>query len=157
MKLQEMANYQKRDTGLNMNIWIDKQVSYKKSGHFKRMKIQLNHGNIVQKENFASVSLFDSKLVNKEKTLKQKNCELTTLDVREAENFATNNNFGLCCIADCLLTESEFLQNIIKGGDLKLSEEIKLVENKIKRLLLSNLNKGYYDSVQTEIVENILG
>lgn len=39
-----MANRRKWQTGLPVNIWIDENGSYRKGGHGKRIKFQLNYG-----------------------------------------------------------------------------------------------------------------
>ena len=71
-RFQELANYRKRDTNLSVNIWVDESQTYKKGKHYKRVKFQLNKSNQVQKENFASISLVDCRVIDREKVLKQK-------------------------------------------------------------------------------------
>ena len=86
----EMANVLKMDTELPMNIWIDSEGDYIKGGHAKRIKFQLNKAIGIQKGNFATVALYNSEVVDKEKVLKKRNCELTTRDMKEVENFVYN-------------------------------------------------------------------
>ena len=120
----EMANILKMDTELPMNIWIDSEGAYIKGGHAKRIKFQLNKAIGIQKGNFATVALYNSEVVDKEKVLKKRNCELTTRDMKEVENFVYNNNFGLSCACDMILSEKQILNNMIVGGDLASESEI---------------------------------
>ena len=41
----EMSNKNKAKTHLPMNIWIDEAQTYRKGGHSKIIKFQLNHSN----------------------------------------------------------------------------------------------------------------
>lgn len=115
MRLQELANYRKRDTGLPVNVWIDGYQTYKKGKHYKRIKFQINKSNIIQKNNFGTISLYNGKIINKDQIIKNKNFELAEKDLQGLENFVKNNFFALNQIEDDLLSESEFLKVILKG------------------------------------------
>ena len=142
----EMANVLKMDTELPMNIWIDSEGAYIKSGHAKRIKFQLNKAISIQKGNFATVALYNSEIVDKEKVLKKRNCELTARDMKEVENFVYNNNFGLSCACDMILSEKQILNNMIVGGDLASESEIAKVKSDLQDVILKLYEKGYYDS-----------
>ena len=48
----EMANKNKSETLLPMNIWIDENQTYIKGRHSKRVKFQLDHGNRINLSRF---------------------------------------------------------------------------------------------------------
>lgn len=147
-KFQELANYRKRDTDLPVNIWVDESQTYKKGKHYKRIKFQLNKSNQVQKENFASISLIDCKVIDREKVLKQKNCEISEREFRKLENFVQNNQFALLQIEEGIISESEFLKVLVKGGDLQpldVREELVL---QTCNVIIDNIDKENYDSFE---------
>ena len=145
--LCEMANYNKRDTGLPMNIWIDRTEIENSGGHYIRLKFQLNTDLHCQKENYASVSLADNKVIKKEKYINSPRCKLEDNEFSKVENFAYNNNFALCQLHDEVITESEFITKlVIKGGEKESESRILSVVEKTKKLIRQNINNHYYDS-----------
>lgn len=150
--LKEMANYRKWDTDLPVNIWIDDSKRYLKGKHFKRLKFQINYANKVQKNNFASVSLIDNKVINADKVLKKHNCEVNTDTFTSVENFCMNNNFALCVISDSIISESDFFSVIIKGKDLKSDEEIKVAKIKTQDIIRKGISDNRYDD-DAELLE----
>ena len=145
--LCEMANYSKRDTGLPMNIWIERTEMKNRGGHNIRLKFQLNTDLHCQKNKTASVSLADNKVVNKEQYINSPKCKLTDNDFTQVENFAYNNNFALRQVHDEVITESEFLvQLMIKGGKRVNENMVLLAVEKTKKLIRQNIDNHYYDS-----------
>lgn len=148
-RLLEMANVLKMDTELPMNIWIDSEQAYVKGKHSKRIKFQLNHAINIQKNNFGSISLYNCEVVDKDKILKKRNCELSLRDMKEVENFVYNNNFGLSCCCDMILSEKQILNHMILGGDLASESEVNKVKNELQDIILKLYESGYYDSDKT--------
>lgn len=134
-----------------MIVWVDTSKTYIDGGHYKRMKFQLNTANNTQKGNFASVSLADCKVVDREDVLNQKNCELTSRDLTEVENFVYNNNFALRWCADELLDDSDLIENLIKGGKLANESEIESTKKNVQNLIKYYLDNGVYDGDKTLI------
>ena len=147
----EMANVRQLKTGLPMIVWVDTSKTYIDGGHYKRMKFQLNTANKTQKENFATVSLADCKVVDREDVLNQKNCELSLRDLTEVENFVYNNNFALRWCADELLDDSDLIENLIKGGKLASESEIESTKKTVQNLIKYYLDNGVYDGDKTLI------
>lgn len=147
----EMANVRQLKTGLPMIVWVDTSKTYIDGGHYKRMKFQLNTANKTQKENFATVSLADCKVVDREEVLNQRNCELSSKDLTEVENFVYNNNFALRWCADELLDDSDLIENLIKGGKLASESEIEETKRKVQNLIKYYLDNGVYDGDKTLI------
>ena len=145
--LQEMANYSKRDTGLPMNTWIERTEIKNRGGHYIQLKFQLNTDLHCQKNKTASVSLADNKVVNKEQYINSPKCKLTDNDFTQVENFAYNNNFALRQVHDEVITESEFLaQLMIKGGERVNENRVLSAVEKTKKLIRQNIDNHYYDS-----------
>ena len=150
--LKEIANYRKWDTDLPVNIWIDDSKRSLNGKHFKRLKFQINYANKVQKNNFASVSLIDNKVVNVDNVLKKRNCKVNTDTFTSLENFCRNNNFALCVISDSIISESDFFSVIIKGKDLKSDEDIKAAKIKTQNIIRKGIADNHYDD-DAELLE----
>ncbi len=155
-RLKEMANYQKRDLSLPVNIWLDKGKTYQRGGHYKRVKFQINYANSIQKRNFASISLDTNKVINKKKVLKRRNCEIDNDTVHKVETFCANNNFALSALADEILSESEFLTVVIKGGEVKTEEDRTEAKEHTKEIIKRNLENKTYDSDKIAIAQQFL-
>lgn len=144
-KLEEMANYQKRDVELPMNVWIERTEKESRGGHYKRLKFQLNKDGHYQQKNSGSVSLADNKIVHRKKLINNKKCQLTTDELNQVENFAYNNNFGLRQLHDLVLSESEFITKVvIKGGKKQGADKILNAIAIAKEIIKNNLNNNIY-------------
>ena len=144
--IQEVANYRKWDTDLPVNIWIDDSKRY------SRVKFQINYGNTFQKNRFASVSLVNNKVVNPNKILKKRKCEVDIDTFTSVENFSKNNNFALCAISDSIISEADFFSVIIKGKVLKKEEEIRAAKIKTQDIIRKGIDQHRYDD-DAELLE----
>lgn len=144
-RLFEMANYNKRDVDLPMNVWIDRTNTESRGGHFKRLKFQLNTDSHVQHSKFASVSLGNNKILKRYKLEKSPKCKLSEGELNQVENFVYNNNFALQQLHDELLTESEFItQVVIKGGIVQNIDVVNQAIYLTKNIIIDNITKGHY-------------
>ncbi len=145
-RLFEMANYNKRDVDLPMNVWIDRTNTESRGGHFKRLKFQLNTDSHVQHRKFASVSLDNNnKIVDRDQLEKSSKGKLSKNELNQVENFVYNNNFALQQLHDELLTEPEFItQVVIKGGSIQSIDVVNQAISLTKDIIRNNITKGHY-------------
>ena len=135
-RIYEMANRRKRQTGLPINIWIDENGWYKLGGHDKRIKVQMNYSEKMQNQPFCCMDLYGNII---EDTFDEKECEVSTKDLRQVSNYVLNNfyayvlnNFyALDKVADEEIFMEDYDEISIKGGKLASEEEI---DNLIKEV-----------------------
>ena len=127
----EMANKNKAQTKLPMNIWIDENQTYIKGRHSKRVKFQLDHGNRINLSRFGTMDL-DGNL----------HCddigELSQDDINALRNFVLNNKVALEHVADNDIWLDEIWPNIILGGEPASFEEIQKLNLKVDELIEYN-------------------
>lgn len=126
-----MANKNKAQTQLPMNIWIDENQTYIKGRHSKRVKFQLDHGNRMNLSRSGSMDL-DGNL----------HCtdigELSQDDIKALRNFVLNNKEALNHIADNDIWLDDIWPDIIKGGEPASFEEIRKLNLKVDELIKYN-------------------
>ena len=131
MLVCEMANKNKAQTQLPMNIWIDENQTYVRGRHSKRVKFQLDHGNRMNLSRSGSMDL-DGNL----------HCtdigELSQDDIKALRNFVLNNKDALDHIADNDIWLDEIWPDIIKGGEPASFEEIQKLNLKVDELVEYN-------------------
>lgn len=120
LHLQEMANVRKKQTGLPVNIWIDEAETYKKGKHSKRIKFQMDKG--LNYKEPACPMLLDGTIPEKVWKKMQKECSLSTEEIKEIQAFVINNAYALDKLADQLIWKEDFFEFMIKGG-IKASKE----------------------------------
>ena len=127
----EMANKNKAQTQLPMNIWIDENQTYIKGHHSKRVKFQLDHGNRINLSRFGTMDLTGN--------LHCKDIgELSQEDVNALRNFVLNNKMALEHVADNDIWLDEIWPSIIKGGEPASFEEIQKLNLKVDELIEYN-------------------
>ena len=128
--IYSMANRHKPETGLPVNIWIDEAKEYLDGGHAKRLKFQINHANVVQKHNLATMT-FEGKVIMTHGM--ESNYELDDDDIKAVRNFMNNNLYALDKLADEIIYSSEFDKVMIRGGkratEQQIEEQKKAVDN----------------------------
>ena len=131
MLVCEMANKNKAQTQLPMNIWIDENQTYVRGRHSKRVKFQLDHGTRMNLSRSGSMDL-DGNL----------HCtdigELSQDDIKALRNFVLNNKDALDHIADNDIWLDEIWPDIIKGGEPASFEEIQKLNLKVDELVEYN-------------------
>lgn len=112
-QLFEMTNRRKHQTGLPVNIYVDENGSYRKGGHGKRIKFQLNRGDKMQNQPFAEMML-DGNVV--EKTFKNRKIEINTKELKQISNYVKNNAYALDKVADEEIYMEDYDKVAINGG-----------------------------------------
>jgi hypothetical protein len=128
--LREMANSFKKTTQLPMNIWVDLGKSYKKSGHWKRVKFQKDYGDRINKDNLGSIDLDGNFVKN---TLS--GCDIDQKDLLKLKNFVLNNKVVLDLLCDEILDFTSFKELIITGGDTATPQEIEQQHKELEKIL----------------------
>lgn len=135
MLVCEMANKNKAQTKLPMNIWIDENQTYIKGKHSKRVKFQLDHGNRMNLSRSGSMDL-DGNLHCKDIG------ELSQDDIKALRNFVLNNKEALKHVADNDIWLDEIWPDFIKGGEPASFEEIQKLNLKVDELIEYNNSLG---------------
>lgn len=129
----EMSIKNKAKTHLPMNIWIDEAQTYRKDGHSKRIKFQLNHSNKMNLTEFGTMDL-DGNLHPSNLDIG----ELDDSDIKQLRNFVLNNKYMLEHVADAELWLDDIWPYVILGGDVASYEEITKLNLKVDELILCN-------------------
>ena len=109
--LEEMSALHKVDTGLPVNLWIDNSSSYKRSGHWKRIKFQGDYGNRMSYTNLVSMSISS----NPEIFPSSKPVKLPAKDIERIKQFVINNEKILSDLADEKISWKDFFSKLIRG------------------------------------------
>ena len=133
MLVCEMANKNKAQTKLPMNIWIDENQTYINGRHSKRVKFQLNHANRSNPREFGSMDL-DGNLHPDDLNIG----ELSQDDIKQLRNFVLNNKYALEHIADTDIWLDDIWPDIIKGGEPASFEDIRKLNLKVDELVEYN-------------------
>lgn len=126
----EMANKNKAQSRLPMNIWIDENQTYIRGHHSKRVKFQLNHAN--------RINLQESGTMDLEGNLHPNNLnigELNWEDIKQLRNFVLNNRSALEHVADNDIWLDEIWPDFIKGGEPASFEEIQKLNHRVDELI----------------------
>ena len=127
----EMANKNKSETLLPMNIWVDENQTYIKGHHSKRVKFQLDHGNRMNLSRFGTMDL-DGNLHCKDIG------ELSQENINALRNFVLNNKVALEHVADNDIWLGQIWPSIILGGEPASFEEIQKLNLKVDELIEYN-------------------
>jgi hypothetical protein len=97
----------KKNSGLPANLWIDDTGSYRNSGHWKRIKFQINGGDLFQKNNLGVITISDNPQV-----ISSKNIELSNEEVEDIIEFVKKHKTDLELIADQEMSFQDFMDKI---------------------------------------------
>ena len=117
-RLREFTTLTKKRTGLPVNIWVDNSQSYIQRRHDKRIKFQVTHSDSIISTNNYIMACMDLKGNIIKKTYDSEVSELTSKDIKQVRNFVLNNREFLSLLSDNLIDIGDFLEVMIKGGDL---------------------------------------
>lgn len=124
--LNEMSTFTSDMTGLPVDIWIDHTGSYKKSGHFYRMKFEYPKGNKITKS-WPTITIPDKELVGA--TIN----EIGNSLFKKLSTFIDYNKDLLKNIAENNLTRKEIISQIIKldknGNPIPKGQEYEIIFN----------------------------
>ena len=115
-QLWEMSNRRKNQTGLPVNIYVDENGSYRKGGHGKRIKFQLNHGDKMQNQPFAEMMLDGSVVEETFRKNKDIKIEIDKKDIKQVSNYVKNNAYALDKVADEEIFMEDYDKVAINGG-----------------------------------------
>lgn len=118
--LLEMSKIKTVLTGLPMDIWVDTDGSYLKSGHWKRLKFQPNKSTAKTNE-FISMELESPHYIN------NKNHDYSSKDIKMLELFIDENKDQLDLLSDGNISLNNFKNNMVifdNKGNLKYPEDI---------------------------------
>jgi hypothetical protein len=105
----EMATLRKKRSGLPVNLYLDDSSSYKKSGHWKRIKLQADKGDSPNTRNMIPMSIDDNpQLLTKAKS------SLSAKEIDEVKAFVKLNKELLDQLADGIIDIGEFLEKMKK-------------------------------------------
>ena len=110
------------ETGLDVPVWVDEDMTYKKGGHYKRIKFKAG---INQKSTYkySTMKLENSEIVDD--TLPKKKSDRYSSEVYEdVKTWVDNNKEGLSSLSDKKISLAQFKKVMIKGKK-KASEELK--------------------------------
>jgi hypothetical protein len=128
--VNEMSNLRKALTGLPMNLWIDDEGWYKESGHYKRIKFQLDHD---KKLNHNLLSDMDLNGVIRVKLPKK--VALDNKSLRQLSCWVRNNKYALELLADARIWLTDIIPYLIRGGELATEEQKEKLRMKCDELL----------------------
>lgn len=131
------------ETGLDVPVWVDEDMTYKKGGHFKRIKFKagVNQKNTYK---YSTMKIDNQEIV--ESTLPRKKTDRYSHTVYEGvKSWVENNKFALEKLSDKLISLSQFKKAMIKGtkkaNTMDIRKRILLVSKMMKELKELNSKK----------------
>ena len=90
--LMEMSNLRKRDTGLDVNIWLDDEGCYRDVKHnVPRIKFQNNNSDRISKSDLIPISISDNPQILKRKVT----LSIDSKQLNKIKEFIVNNKEAL--------------------------------------------------------------
>lgn len=132
IEIYSMANRYKHQTGLPVNVWIDERGAYEKSGHWKRIKFQINYGKRMKNQPDASMDLNGEVVWD---TYDKRKSEINKDDIECVSNFVKNNSYALDKVADEDILMEDFDVVMIKGGEPATAEQIAEQKRKVDEFI----------------------
>lgn len=108
--LGEMATLRKNRSGLPVNLYLDDAQSYKKGGHWKRIKFQADKGNSPNTRDMIPMSIEDEPRIMAGASY----TKLSSADIEKVRNFVKANKELLLKLADFEIDFPEFVQKMKK-------------------------------------------
>jgi hypothetical protein len=104
----EMSALKKKRSKLPVNLYLDDTGSYKKSGHWKRIKFQGDHGDTTNFQNLITMSISDSPEIFP-KNIKIK---IPVKEIEQVKQFVIKNAKLLSDLADEKIDIEDFIKNM---------------------------------------------
>ena len=137
--LLEMANFPPKNNGTKMFMWVEGGDSYKRGGHGKRVKVQLNKDCHFQKDNCFSICLDGSIPDSSQQKLDDpKRCKLNPSDVAQAVSVVHYNSFLFDSFIDKFVSEEFLKANFIKYGAKNPDSAKAIVDDKLKKIIFDD-------------------
>jgi hypothetical protein len=109
-ELEEMAGLRKPDTGLPVNLWLDDSEHYKRSGHWKKIKFQGDHGNKGNPGNMFNMTISENPRIMPPDA--ESKVKLSAKDIEAVKAFVRNNVALLSKLADQKITFAMFIRQM---------------------------------------------
>jgi hypothetical protein len=109
-ELDEMAGFRKHDSGLPVNLWLDDLSTYKRSGHWKRIKFQGDHGNKMNPGNAFTMTISENPEIMPKSA--EMNIKLPAKEVEQIKQFVKNNHELLSKLADQKISVIDFYKQM---------------------------------------------
>jgi hypothetical protein len=106
---EEMATLRKSRSGLPVNLYLDDSGSWKKSGHFKKIKFQADTNDKPLTHNMVPMSISDDPQV-----LINTKMQLTSQELFQVKNFVKENKDLLLKLSDAEIDIGDFLLQMKK-------------------------------------------
>lgn len=130
-EIYSLARLVPKKSQLAVPLYVDDGESWKKSGHWKRLKFKQND-DVVDSRDWAPMN-FDGEIMGNPKKL---NIKIGQKEVNEIANFARNNKYALENLGVNLSYDfGDFLQILIPGGEPASQERIDELKGKVDELL----------------------
>jgi hypothetical protein len=107
-RFEEMSALRKRDSGLPVNLYLDDTGTYKRSGHWKRIKFQGDHGDKMNPRSLISMTISN----NPEIRPKNVKISLPQDEIDRIKDFVARNEDLLSDLADENISIAEFLKQM---------------------------------------------
>ena len=106
--LEEMAGLRKFDSGLPVNLWLDDKSTYKKSGHWKRVKVQNDHGNKINSGDMFSITISDDPQIMPPNAV----VNIPAKEIEKIKAFIKDNYSLLSELADQEISFAQFIKRM---------------------------------------------
>jgi len=105
-ELDEMAGLRKFDSGLPVNLWLDDMSTYKRSGHWKRLKFQGDHGDKLNPRNLFTMTISEDPQIMPPEA--EMNIKLPAKEIERIRKFVKDNHVLLSNLADQKISIIQF-------------------------------------------------
>ena len=131
-----MSNLFPNKTGLDVPIYVDDNMTYKKGCHGKRIKFK---GSLNCSNNFRNYSVMKLNGEVIEESLPKKVSDRVKSSVIEGiKNFVLNNFYALSNLADKAIDIADFLSVMIKGKDKASNDVTENQKSQVDRIVEEN-------------------
>ena len=107
-RLEEMSALRKKDSGLPVNLYLDDTGSYKRSGHWKRIKFQGDHGDKMNPNALISMTIDDNPELRPENV----KIKLPVHEIEQIKIFVARNKDLLSKLADEDISIVDFIKQM---------------------------------------------
>jgi hypothetical protein len=109
-ELEEMSGLRKRDSGLPVNLWLDDSEHYRRTGHWKRIKFQGDHGDKANPGNMFNMTISENPEIMPKSAVTQ--IKLSAKEIEKIRQFVKNNYKLLSKLADQDITVFDFFKKM---------------------------------------------
>jgi hypothetical protein len=107
---EEMSALRKKDSGLPVNLYLDDTGSHRRSGHWKRIKFQGDHGDRMNPGVLIFMSISDTPEIYPQNIKVQ----IPAHEVEQVRTFVIKNRDLLSKLADENISIADFLRRMVR-------------------------------------------